>query len=143
MAKINFTEANLTQLKELAIKFLMENRSITYGIGNQVYSIVALMHTTTINTLNNIRLTLGKMIETQESKDEWTDPDNSKLALLKENKELVNLIIGWKRKNLEIAENKKMKEELTQQLAALKESTKTPEDRIKELEAKLKEYDEF
>jgi len=36
-----------------------------------------------------------------------------------------------------------MKEELTQQLAALKESTKTPEDRIKELEAKLKEYDEF
>lgn len=143
MAKINFTEANLTQLKELAIKFLMENRTITYGIGNQVHSIVTLMHTTSINTLNNIRLTLGKMIEAQESKDEWTDPDNSKLALLKENKELVNLIIGWKRKNLEIAENKKMKEELTQQLAALKESTKTPEDRIKELEAKLKEYDEF
>ena len=143
MAKINFTEANLTQLKELAIKFLMENRTITYGIGNQVHSIVTLMHTTSINTLNNIRLTLGKMIEAQESKDEWTDPDNSKLALLKENKELVNLIIGWKRKNLEIAENKKMKEELTQQLAALKESTKTPEDRIKELEAKLKEYNEF
>ena len=143
MAKINFTEANLTQLKELAIKFLMENRTITYGIGNQVHSIVTLMHTTSINTLNNIRLTLGKMIETQESKDEWTDPDNSKLALLKENKELVNLIIGWKRKNLEIAENKKIKEELTQQLAALKESTKTPEDRIKELEAKLKEYNEF
>lgn len=143
MAKINFTEANLTQLKELAIKFLMENRTITYGIGNQVYSIVTLMHTTSINTLNNIRLTLGKMIEAQESKDEWTDPDNNKLALLKENKELVNLIIGWKRKNLEIAENKKMKEELTQQLAALKESTKTPEDRIKELEAKLKEYNEF
>lgn len=143
MAKINFTEANLTQLKELAIKFLMENRTITYGIGNQVYSIVTLMHTTSINTLNNIRLTLSKMIEAQESKDEWTNPDNSKLALLKENKELVNLIIGWKRKNFEIAENKKMKEELTQQLAALKESTKTPEDRIKELEAKLKEYDEF
>lgn len=143
MAKINFTEANLTQLKELAIKFLMENRTITYGIGNQVHSIVTLMHTTSINTLNNIRLTLGKMIEAQESKDEWTDPDNNKLALLKENKELVNLIIGWKRKNLEIAENKKMKEELTQQLAALKESTKTPEDRIKELEAKLKEYNEF
>ena len=143
MAKINFTEANLAQLKELAIKFLMENRTITYGIGNQVYSIVTLMHTTSINTLNNIRLALSKMIEAQESKDEWTDPDNSKLALLKENKELVNLIIGWKRKNLEIAENKKMKEKLTQQLAALKESTKTPEDRIKELEAKLKEYDEF
>ena len=62
---------------------------------------------------------------------------------MKDTKELVNLIIGWKRKNMEIAENKAKKAALTTKLAELKESTKTPEDRIKEMEAELAALDEF
>ena len=62
---------------------------------------------------------------------------------MKDAKELVNLIIGWKRYNLELDENARKKEELIEKLAELKESQKTPEDRIKELEAQLKELEEF
>ena len=55
----------------------------------------------------------------------------------KEQKELVNLIIGYKRYKQEIADNKANKEALLEQLNTLKESQKTPEDKIKELEDKL------
>jgi chromosome segregation ATPase len=70
-----------------------------------------------------------------------TDYQQEKLEALKKQKELVNLIIGWKRHNLEIQEARAKKAELTAQLDELKESQKTPEDRIKELEAKLQEID--
>jgi hypothetical protein len=101
------------------------------------------MHTQTINTLNGIRIAIGKSIEALENKDEWvaTDSTQADLAILKEKKELVNLIIGWKRYNEYARESNAKKEELKAQLSALKESQKTPEDKIKELEAKLTELD--
>ena len=142
MAQINFTKTHEEQMDKLALKMLKENRVIPYGVG-QIFSVIDLLHTVSINTLNNIRTALAKKIEQQESKDEWVDPDNGKLNQLKEDKELVNLIVGWKRKNMEIAENKQKKAELTKKLTELKESTKTPEDRIKEMEAQLKELEDF
>ena len=77
------------------------------------------------------------------SQDEWVASDytQDKLEALKKQKELVNLIIGWRRYKLEAEATQKQKSELTEQLKALKESTKTPEDRIKELEAKLADLD--
>ena len=142
MAKINFTKEHYAKMKELAFAMLVHNQTISTKMG-QPLNIVELMHTQTINTLNGIRLSLGKQIETLESQDEWvaTDYQQEKLEALKKQKELVNLIIGWKRHNLEIQEAKARKAELTAQLDELKESQKTPEDRIKELEAKLQEID--
>ena len=134
--KINFTKEHMQKLSELAIVMLFQNREIRNKIGTPL-SIVELLHTTSINQLNEIKSMLSKKIEQQESRDEWVDPDNEKLAQLKEDKELVNLIVGWKRFNLEKAENARKKAELTEKLAELKESTKTPEDRIKEIEAEL------
>lgn len=139
---INFTREHMQKLSELALKMLFTNGEIRNKIGNSL-SIVELLHTTSINQLNEIKAILAKKIEQQEGRDEWIDPDNEKLTKLKEDKELVNLIVGWKRLNLERAENARKKEELTKKLAELKESTKTPEDRIKELEAQLKELEEF
>ena len=60
---------------------------------------------------------------------------------IKAQKELVNLIVGWKRWKMEMNENRREKEELTKKLAELKESTKSPEDKIKEMEAKLAAMD--
>lgn len=142
MAKINFTREHESKLDALAVKMLKENSIIRTPMG-QVLNIVELMHTTSINQLNNIRTSLLKAIQKKEEGDEWIETDTSALDQMKDTKELVNLIIGWKRKNLEIAENKAKKEELTKKLAELKESTKTPEDRIKEMEAQLAELDEF
>lgn len=142
MAKINFTKEHYAKMKELAFAMLVANEAITTKMG-QPLNIVELMHTQTINTLNGIRLAVTKQIEDLEKQDEWvaTDYQQERLETLKRRKELVNLIIGWKRRNMEVAEAKAKKAVLTAQLKELKESQKTPEDRIKELEAQLTAID--
>lgn len=138
MAKVNFTKEHYAKMKELAFAMLVSNDAISTKMG-QPLNIVDLMHTTTINTLNNVRIALGKQIEDLEKQDEWvaTDHQQEKLEALKKKKDLVNLVIGWKRYNLELAETKALQKDLKAQLDELKESQKTPEDRIRELEAKL------
>ena len=104
-----------------------------------VLNIVDLLHTTTIGTLNDIRLALSKQIEKLENTDEWVadDTTQTKLEAAKKHKELVNLIIGYKRFLLEREANAKKKAELEDKLNALKESQKTPDEKIKELESEL------
>lgn len=136
--KVNFTKEHYAKMKELAFNMLVSNQYVTTKLGLTL-SIVDLMHTQTINTLNGIRITLSKQIEDLEKQDEWTASNvtQERLSSLKDKKELVNLIIGWKKYNLEVEETKKKREEITKQLNELKESQKTPEDKIKELEAEL------
>jgi chromosome segregation ATPase len=140
--KIKFTPEHMTKLKELAAQALFGGIVVRTKLG-QPLNIYQLIHTTSINQLNEIKNGLVKQIEKIENGDEWTNPDNEKLDDLKSLKEMTNLIIGWKRYNLELNENARKKEELSKKLTELKESTKTPEDRIKELEAQLKELEEF
>lgn len=140
--KINFTKEHMARLLDLANDALFDRTVVTTKLGQQL-NIYELLHTTSINQLNEIKIGLTKKIEKAEAADEWIAPDNDKLQAMKDTKELVNLIIGWKRYNLELDENARKKEELSKKLAELKESQKTPEDRIKELEAQLKELEEF
>lgn len=142
MGKINFTREHMLRLYDLANEMLFDNATIQTSMG-QVLNIVELLHTTSINQLQNIMSALKKKIDKIEESDEWLAPDNDKLEELRRMKELINLIIGWKRHTMEIAENKRKKAELTKKLNELKESQKTPEDKIKDLEAQLKELDEF
>lgn len=138
MAKINFTQDHFAQMQHLLLGMLMSNTTITTKLGGEL-NVVELLHATTINTLNSIRLSLSKHIENLESKDEWIADNASQEALdkAKTQKELVNLIIGYKRYMLEREETKRKKAALEAKLAELKESQKTPEDKIKELEAEL------
>ncbi len=140
--KINFNKEHFTKLTELAVKMLFENRTIKNKLGSPL-NVVELLHTTSINQLLEIKAALIKKIEAVESRDEWIDPDNEKLIQLKEDKELVNLMVGYKRLVIEREENSRKKKELSAKLAELKESTKTPEDRIKEMEAELAALEEF
>lgn len=140
--KINFTKDHMARLLDLANNALFNKTVVTTKLG-QPLNIYELLHTTSINQLSEIKSILSKRIEKMEEADEWINPDNDKLSQMKNLKELINLILGWQRYNLEIQENKIKKEELTKKLDELKESQKTPEDRIKELEAQLKELEEF
>lgn len=137
---IKFTKEHFAKLKELASTALFEGSVIRTKMGSYL-TIYELIHTTSINQLNEIKNGLAKQIEKIENGDEWTNPDSEKLEGLKTNKELVNLIIGWKRYNLEKETNARKREELSAKLAELKESQKTPEDRIKEMEAELAAID--
>ena len=141
--KINFTKEHYAKMKELAFDMLVSNEAIMTKMG-QLLNIAELMHTQTIGTLNGIRLAITKQIEDLEKQDEWvaTDYQQEKLESFKRKKELVNLIIGWKRYNIEVEEAKAKKAELEKQLKNLKESQKTPEDKIREIKEQLQAIDD-
>lgn len=135
---INFTKEHYAKLKELAFDMLVSNDTIPTKLG-QSLTILELMHTTTINTLNGLKQQIAKQIDNLENQDEWASSEHlqSKLNKLKAKKELVNLIVGWKRYSEEREELSAKKEELSVQLKKLKEAQKTPEERIKELEEQI------
>lgn len=136
--KINFTQEHFQKMQALLLEMLLNNETIPSKMGTPL-NVVDILHTTTINSLNEIRLNLAKQIEKYEQADEWvqTNHNQAKLERLKASKELVNLVIGYKRLQLEVAENSKKKEELKAKIAEMKEAQKTPEDRLKEAEAEL------
>lgn len=143
MAKINFTKEHFDKMKNLAVEMLFNNDSVVTKMG-QVLNISDLLHLTSISTLNTIRLSITRKIEEAENKDEWvsTDEDSKKLNTLRKQKELINLIIGYKRYNLEQETIKSERKKLEDQLKNLEESQKSPEDKIKELKEKIAKLDE-
>ena len=139
MGKINFTPEHMERMKVLLVDMLLNNGAIISGFGNELNA-YTLLHTTTVNNLNKIRIGLGKNIETLENTDEWVNSDNQhKIQVLKEKKELVNLIIGYKRYTEEVKALEAKRKELEEKLNIFKDSQKTPEDRIKEIEAQIAE----
>lgn len=127
----------------LLMQMLLNSETIPTKLGTPL-NVTELLHNTTINTLNGIRLSLSKQIENLENADEWiaSKDTQTKLESLKAHKELVNLIIGYKRYQLEVAETQKKKKELQSRIAEMKEAAKTPEDRLKEAEAELAALEE-
>lgn len=138
MTKINFTKEHKEKLLELAMIMLLENEVISTRLGQPI-TVVDLLHNTTINTLNSIRLSLSKKVENLENEDEWAASQGSQIELdvAKRQKELVNLVIGYKRNQVYQEEVAIKKAKLTKELNVLKESQKTPEDKIKELQEEL------
>lgn len=136
--RINFTPEHLTRLKELSIDFLFNNKVIHSRLGNPM-NIYELLHLTTINSLNNIRQECKSLVRRIEDKDEWIVCKDDSIALkeAKESEELVNLIIGYKRYQNEQNAILKKKAALQEQLNELKESQKTPAERIAEIEAQI------
>ena len=138
MGKINFTQENKTQLESLAVKFLFENVSIETTLGTTC-NIVELIHATSIKSLTIIYQNLKKKINTLEEADRWSrsETENTNLEFLKEKLTFIDLLIGYKKWLVEEEELKRKKTELTEKLEELKESQKSPADRIAELEAEL------
>ena len=138
--KINFTKEHFSKLVNLVAQAAMNNVTIPTKMGQQL-NIVELLHTTSITTLNNIKASLTQKIRNIEDRDEWVETDSEALDEIKAQKELVNLIVGWKRWKLEMDENRRKRAELQKKYDDLCESTKTPEDKKKELEAELAALD--
>ena len=138
--KINFTKEHYEKLKELVVEALFDGEIFRTKLG-QILNVYELIHTVSINQLNEIKNSLADKIQKLESKDEWVEVDTSELEKIKSQKELINLIIGYKRFNFEKNEIDFKKRVLSERLAELKESQKTPEDRIKEIEAELESLD--
>lgn len=138
MTKINFTKEHFDKMCTHLMKMLLQHSTVFTKLGTPLNA-CELLHTTTINTLNDIRISLGKQIEKLENQDEWVADNYSQAQLdhLKEQKETVNLVIGYRRFTLENEEIAKKREELNAKLSELKEAQKSPDDKIKEIEEEL------
>lgn len=138
MGKVNFTTENKSRLEELATKFLFGNLPIQGPMGTSM-RVEDLLHNTSILSLVTMNSHLKKQIASMSDLDEWscTDADTWKLERLKETQELVSLVIGYKKWLAEQEEISEKKAALAAQIDSLKESQKTPAERIAELESQL------
>ena len=136
MGKIVFTKENQEQLEKLALKMLFSNETINYGI-TQPKNIIEVLHTTSIDTLNKMRISLSKKIEELENQDEWIGSNTTLISNLTEKKELVRLAIGWRRFKLQEEADAIETRKLLAEYNSLKEQLKTPDQRMKEMEAAL------
>ena len=138
MGKVNFTTENKSRLEELATKFLFGNLPIQGPMGTSM-RVEDLLHNTSVNSLVTMNSHLKKQIASMSDLDEWscTDADTWKLERLKETQELVSLVIGYKKWLAEQEEISEKKAVLAAQIDSLKESQKTPAERIAELESQL------
>ena len=99
-----------------------------------------MLHNATLNTLRKFNVQLKKEIAAgEDNEDEWSTSSHEQqvLNLKKRWKKFIHLLIGYKRSQDEAAKNKQAVRELKAQLAQLKESEKTPEEKIKEIEATI------
>lgn len=142
MSKINFTEEHANRLGELVLAAVFAGVGIpTYSVGTPTISVYDAIHTTTLKSLLHIRQGLDKEIAAKADGDEWsiTDREQRILNELRKKRELINLLIGFRRSAEEKEALQNKKAGLCAKLDALKESTKTPEDKIKELETQIAE----
>ena len=136
--KINFTKDHFEKLKELLSIMLLNNETVNNRLGIPV-NVVELVHTTSLNSLNDMRNALKKTVEKAESADEWVSSfiSQEKVNKLRRQIETIYLIIGYKRYQMELADINNKRNELTEKLNKMKEEAKTPEERIKEVQNEL------
>ena len=136
--KINFTKDHFEKLKELLSIMLLNNETVNNRLGIPV-NVVELVHTTSLNSLNDMRNALKKTVEKAESTDEWVSSfiSQEKVNKLRRQIETIYLIIGYKRYQMELADLNNKREELTEKLNKMKEEAKTPEEKIKEIQNEL------
>lgn len=136
--KINFTKDHFEKLKELLSIMLLNNETVNNRLGMPV-NVVELVHTTSLNSLNDMRNALKKTVEKAESADEWVSSfiSQEKVNKLRRQIETIYLIIGYKRYQMELADLNNKREELTEKLNKMKEEAKTPEERIIEVQNEL------
>lgn len=141
--KINFTKDHQVKLWNGINISVFNNKFFNTPMGGTA-TIQELLHQTTVNTLVQMKQSLDKKIAAKESADEWsmTDEEQKKLTELKADSELINLVIGWKKYVAYQNEIAKKKADLDKMIDELKESQKTPEDKLKELEAARAALDE-
>lgn len=141
MGKINFTKEHMARMKELATDMLLNNGTIKTTLGYA--NVHDILHLTTIESLKTILRGLKKTIENMEDADEWatTNYERQRLDKLKQDKEFINLVVGYKRYLYEQDEIAKNRQKLELEIKALEDAEKTPADKIKELKEKLAAMD--
>ena len=134
---MNFTEEHLRQLKELVFLAVVKNYIIVGKLGQQ-FTVTDLMMSSLV-TLRNLRKHLQQVIS-NFTEDEWEEKSlvtQDQETYCKNSYNLVNLMLGYRINEAKIQEKEAQKAELQERINAIKESTKTPEEKLQELEREL------
>ena len=134
---MNFTEEHLRQLKELVFLAVVKNYIIVGKLGQQ-FTVTDLMMSSLV-TLRNLRKHLQQVIS-NFTEDEWEEKSlvtQDQETYCKNSYNLVNLMLGYRINEAKIQEKEAQKAKLQERIDAIKESTKTPEEKLQELEREL------
>lgn len=134
-----FTEENKVALAAMIAVGVFENWMFENSFGAPL-SIQSLLHNTTVNTLKKILGALKRQKTTLEESTSWeqTPEQEHDLQVLETKIELVDHIIGYK---IWLSNDEKTQETIAayeQEIERVRQETMKPEDRIKELQDKIK-----
>jgi hypothetical protein len=138
--RINFTKEHQDRLSQLAGEALIKGTIFKGGsVGNAEVTVYDLFHNCTVQTLSRYQANLKKEVREIDDLDEFllTPHQKQKKSKLEKQRELMTLIIGYKRFQEQTVADRKEYLAIKSQYDQLKENSKTPEDRLKELEAKM------
>ena len=134
----NFTQKHLEELKNLVFEAVTKNILIAGKLG-QNYTVLDLFMNCSFNTLRALKKQYTTSISSLPD-DEWTEKSlisQDQADYLTNCLNLINLTLGYKIDQAEKAEVERKKATLQERIDAIKESTKTPEEKLKELETEL------
>lgn len=136
--KINFTPEHKAKLDVLLLDMLFGNLVITSFLGTTI-TVHSLVNECTMNTLQTLLGNLKKAIENLENVDTWnmSTSQERKLKELRNAQELVNLTIGYRKWMDQVNNEKQQIKNLKAELAILKASAATPEEKMKALTDKI------
>lgn len=100
--KVNFTQEHFERMKNLLVEMLLNNETISDSFVVGSSNVEKLLHTTSIFRLVSIRRYLVKQIEPLKKLN--GEANQAKLENLKKKKDLISLIISYKRYKFESEE---------------------------------------
>lgn len=125
-----FTKTHFDNLSQLIIEALFKDKTF-YNNLNMPITIYDLVNNTTINSLTSMYSKALRKLNEVEQQNEWKETDTTELI---KTTQLLNLLIGYKTYSNEVKERKEKKKLLEEKLNTLKEASKSPEEKIKEIE---------
>lgn len=125
-----FTKTHFDNLSQLIIEALFKDKTF-YNNLNMPITVYDLVNNTTINSLTSMYSKALRKLNEVEQQNEWKETDTTELI---KTTQLLNLLIGYKTYSNEVKERKEKKKLLEKKLNTLKEASKSPEEKIKEIE---------
>ena len=129
-----FTKTHFDNLSQLIIEALFKDKTF-YNNLNMPITVYDLVNNTTINSLTSMYSKALRKLNEVEQQNEWKETDTTELI---KTTQLLNLLIGHKTYSNEVKEKEKEKKLLEEKLNTLKEASKSPEEKIKEIEELIK-----
>lgn len=129
-----FTKTHFDNLSQLIIEALFKDKTF-YNNLNMPITVYDLVNNTTINSLTSMYSKALRKLNEAEQQNEWKETDTTELI---KTTQLLNLLIGYKTYSNEVKEKEKERKLLEEKLNTLKEASKSPEEKIKEIEELIK-----